>query len=142
MNPVFYYLLMHLFLFGGCSFFSWAQPKTMKVSDTETLYSYTFCILAKGPQRNQADAEAMKIQEGHMAYLEKLQKSGILWLAGPFDFEATEMPEWRGIVILKTSKEEGIRLMEQDPSVSSGRIVLQCKAWWCGEPWGLAEEKK
>jgi uncharacterized protein YciI len=116
-------------LFIACFFLlaseAWAQPKTMPISETETLYAYTFCMLSKGSSRNQGEAEALKIQEGHMNYLDNLHKKGLLWLAGPFDFETQELPEWRGIVILKTAFEEGLSLMEKDPSVSSGRIALQ-----------------
>lgn len=111
------------------------QPDTFRVSETEMMYKYTFCILAKGPSRNQPEAEAQKIQEGHMQNLSNLEKSGYLWLAGPFDFESQDMPDWRGIVVLRAPLYQAKKLMEADPAVSSGRLSLQCKAWWTGQPW-------
>lgn len=125
-----------LFLFGFSKL--WAQPgipDTFKISETETMYKYSFCLLLKGPNRNQTKEEANSIQEGHMANLTNLEKSGYLWLAGPFDFESVDQPDWRGIVVLRAGIDEALALMAKDPAVSSGRLSLQCKAWWSGEPW-------
>lgn len=133
-TPLFFVILFSLIGFSR----SWAQPgipDTFKISDTETMYKYSFCLLLKGPNRSQSPEEANSIQEGHMANLNNLEKSGYLWLAGPFDFEAVEQPDWRGIVVLRARVDEAKALMAKDPAVSSGRLSLQCKAWWSAEPW-------
>jgi uncharacterized protein YciI len=128
---LFYLLLFNLDTLSAQNF----SPDTLKVSETEVLYSYTFCLLTKGKSREQSLEEVNKIQEGHMANLKELNKSGYLWLAGPFDFESSDFPDWRGLVILRAPLNQALLLMEKDPAVTSGRIALECKAWWCGEPW-------
>jgi uncharacterized protein YciI len=132
----FYSVLFNLPALQGQTYF----PDTLKVSETELLYSYSFCLLTKGKSRDQSPEQAEKIQEGHMANLTNLKTSGYLWLAGPFDFESIDMPKWRGLIVLRAPLSEALQLMEKDPAVSSGRLALECKAWWCGEPWPSGAE--
>lgn len=103
---------------------------------TEYLYKYTFCLLNTGPNRNQDSVQTQEIQKGHMAHIQKMSDSGILVAAGPFDWNESDGPEpWRGIFIFKTDYETAEKMAQQDPAIRSGRLKLECKAWWSGQKW-------
>jgi len=74
-----------------------AQQKT---ADELKLKEYFFVMLKKGLTRNQAKAEAAKLQEGHMAHLNKMAKDEKICIAGPFGYDG----DWRGILILKLKR--------------------------------------
>lgn len=107
------------------------QPKTefeMKDGDTTyTMVKYTFCILKTGPNRTQGDSAVAKIQEGHMAHINKLAKENKISLAGPFENGG----EWRGILVFNTHDVELAKQWQsEDPAIKSGRLVCECANWW------------
>ncbi len=92
--------------------------------------SLFFVMLTKGAERNQDSLTAAKIQEGHMANITKLSKSGKLLLAGPF----MEDVNWRGIFILKCdTQEEAEALVKTDPAVAAGRLSYEIHPWLTGK---------
>jgi thioredoxin-related protein/uncharacterized protein YciI len=95
--------------------------------DSYTMKKYFFCLLKKGPNRNQDSLAAMMIQENHLAHLSKLAKQGVISIAGPFDGDN----EYRGIIIFNVkTKVEAERLEGEDPGVISGRLSMEILPVW------------
>ncbi|MBA4311509.1 MAG: hypothetical protein C0417_02655 [Chlorobiaceae bacterium] len=92
-----------------------------------TMKKYFFCLLKKGPNRTQDSLAAAKIQENHLAHLNKLGKAGLISVAGPFDGDN----EYRGIIIFNVkTKEEADKLERDDPAVISGRLSMEILPVW------------
>lgn len=88
---------------------------------------YWFVMLTAGNNRTQDSAAAVKIQEGHMANINKLYNDGKLKVAGPFGDDG----KWRGIFIFDCEKKEEVeKLLNTDPAVSSGRLAYEIHPWW------------
>jgi uncharacterized protein len=134
-------LLFALLLVAPFSLFAQKKSKTKHETKTdETTKSATpdksepislfFVMLVKGPNRDQDSATAEKIQEGHMANITKLSKSGKLLVAGPF----MEDLNWRGIFILKCdTQDEAEKLIKTDPAIISGRLTYEIHPWMTGK---------
>lgn len=120
---------------------SFAQQKTEKMEDQ--IRQYWFVMLLKGNNHTQDSATAAKIQEGHMANINKLYYEGKLKVAGPFG----DNGNWLGIFIFDCkTKEEVEQLLKTDPAVSSGRLAYDIRPWWTAptgnfKP-GLPEKKE
>lgn len=115
-------ILVTALLFVSISF---AQQKTEKMEDQ--IRQYWFVMLLKGNNRTQDSATAAKIQEGHMANINKLYYEGKLKVAGPFG----DNGNWLGIFIFDCkTKEEVEQLLKTDPAVSSGRLAYDIRPWW------------
>ena len=83
-------------------------------------------FLMKGPNRQQPEDEAAKIQSGHLAYMEGLGKIGKLLVAGPF----AEDSNWRGVVIYRVGTlAEAKELAAGDPAVKAGRLAIDAWPW-------------
>jgi uncharacterized protein YciI len=88
---------------------------------------YWFVMLTAGNNRTQDSATASKIQEGHMANINKLYYDGKIKVAGPFGDDG----KWRGIFIFDcNTKEEVEKLLKTDPAVASGRLAYEIHPWW------------
>lgn len=104
---------------------SLAQQKTEKMEDQ--IRQYWFVMLLKGNNRTHDSATAAKIQEGHMANINRLYYEGKLKVAGPFG----DNGNWLGIFIFDCkTKEEVEQLLKTDPAVSSGRLAYDIRPWW------------
>lgn len=104
---------------------SFAQQKTEKMENQ--IRQYWFVMLLKGNNRTQDSATAAKIQEGHMANINRLYYEGKLKVAGPFG----DNGNWLGIFIFDCkTKEEVEQLLKTDPAVSSGRLAYDIRPWW------------
>jgi len=102
------------------------KPKQEKKSEGE-IRQYFFVMLTAGKNRSQDSATAAKIQEGHMANINRLYTEGKLKVAGPFGDEG----KWIGIFIFDcASKEEVEKLLVTDPAVKSGRLAYEIHPWW------------
>ncbi len=76
-----------------------------------------------------------KIQEGHMANINKMAESGKLQIAGPFGDDGN----WRGIFIFDAATEDEVKeLLKDDPAIQSGRLAYEIHPWWT-MPGGLFE---
>ncbi len=99
---------------------------------------YYFVFLNAVKDRPKLDsAEAMEIQKGHIANLERMYYEGKSKLAGPF----MDGGEMRGIVILDVASEEEARSeLSRDPAIIKGRLEAVIKQWY--GPAGLYVEPK
>lgn len=89
--------------------------------------SYVFGLLVRGPKWTAAETEETKrLQEGHMANINRLAEAGKLVLAGPF-FDGGDR---RGVFIFKVDTvEEAQALTETDPAVKAGRLKIELHRW-------------
>lgn len=103
-----------------------AQKTNAKKMEDE-IRKYYFVMLLKGPNRTQDSATAAKIQEGHLANINRLYKEGKLKVAGPFGDDG----EWLGIFIFDcASQEELENLLKTDPAVAAGRLKCDIHPWY------------
>lgn len=89
---------------------------------------YQFGLLRRGPNStSEVTPETTKIQEGHMANINRMAKLGKLFAAGPMG----DKGDLRGIFIFKAASiEEAQALAAEDPAIKSGRLVLELVNWW------------
>lgn len=104
------------------------RERTITQGDTTfTMKQYFFCLLTKGPHRDQDSATAALIQSGHMENIRRLADDGTLVVAGPFGDDG----EWRGIFVFDVAtKEEAERLVASDPAIKTGRLKAEIHPWW------------
>jgi len=82
------------------------------------------------PPRTETEAE--ELQERHLAHLRQLREAGELITTGPVE----ESGELRGLLIFRTDRVARARqLMEVDPLVAGGYLVLELYTWFA--PAGL-----
>jgi len=88
---------------------------------------YIFGLLVRGPKStNEVTDESRKIQEGHMANINRLAEAGKLVLAGPF----ADGGHRRGVFIFKVDTiEEAKALCDTDPAVQAGRLTVELYRW-------------
>ncbi len=87
------------------------------------LERYTFVLLREPPDPTDYPEERQnEIQEQHLAHLGELHARGVLLLAGPFRDQPD--PLLRGLCLLTTSVDETRELMEDDPAVRAGLLVV------------------
>ena len=100
-----------------------AQEKETPKYEMKT---YQMVFLYKGPNRGQDSTETMRIQEGHMANIERLAEEGKLIVAGPF----LDDKDLRGIFIFDSESEEEVKaLVETDPAIIAGRLRYEIHPW-------------
>lgn len=88
---------------------------------------YWFVMLTAGDNRSQDSVAAAKIQEGHMANINRLYNEGKLKVAGPFGDEG----KWIGLFIFDCdTKEEVEKLLKTDPAIAAGRLNYEIHSWW------------
>lgn len=112
--------------------YSYTFAQDNKEKPHEQIRQYWFVMLLKGNNRLQDSATAAKIQEGHMANMNRLYSEGKLKVAGPFGDDGN----WRGIFIFDASaegcktKEDMEKLLKTDPAILSGRLTYDIRPWW------------
>ncbi len=91
------------------------------------LEMYQFGLLKRGPKWTGGNTpEIQKIQEGHMANINKMAKAGKLRAAGPMGDDG----EIRGVFIFKAaSLGEARSLAAEDPAIKAGRLTLELHDW-------------
>ena len=106
----------------------YSQEKSNATSRPEDkIRRYWFVMLISGNNRTQDSITAVKIQEGHMANINKLYYEGKIKVAGPFG----DNGNWRGIFIFDCeTKEEVEKLLTSDPAISSGRLGFEIHPWY------------
>jgi uncharacterized protein len=89
---------------------------------------YFLGLLYQGPAWTRGDTEASrKIQEGHMANIQRMADTGALVAAGPTEGDAS----LRGIFIFRVKSADDARaLAARDPAIEAGRLVLELHPWW------------
>lgn len=97
---------------------------------TYTMQKYFVVFLKKGMTRDQDSVTAAKIQEAHLAHLEKMYTAGKVSLVGPFDGDE----DIQGIIVFHTpTLKEADSLANLDPAVKAGRLVVETHAWWAAK---------
>ncbi len=123
--------LLLVILLTGFATVSYAQDqREFSYTEGDTTYvmkRYVFMLLNKGETRSQDSTEAAKIQEQHLAHLNKLSEMGKLIVAGPFE----EGGDHRGLLIFDVATvEEALKLEAEDPAVKTGRLSMEAFYWW------------
>lgn len=136
-----YSIILVLFiaiLFFNGNFYAQNDSSKSKEEVKWEMKMYYFVFLNAVKDRPKLDsAEAMEIQKGHIANLERMFYEGKSKLAGPF----MDGGEMRGIVILDVSSEEEARNeLSHDPAIIKGRLEAVIKQWY--GPAGLYVEPK
>jgi len=109
---------------------AYGQSVNKQKKPEDMIRRYWFVLLTKGENRSQDSITAAKIQEGHLANIQKLYGEGKIKVAGPFGDEG-DPKEWQGLFIFDCeTKEEVEKLLLTDPAVVAGRLVYQIKAWY------------
>ena len=122
----YYKTIRLLFIFTCISIMACAQEKKEKRPEDQ-IRQYWFVMLLKGPIRNQDSTTAAKIQEGHMANINKLYYEGKIKVAGPFG----DSGNWLGIFIFDSpTKEEVEKDLKTDPAIASGRLSYDIRPWY------------
>jgi uncharacterized protein YciI len=102
------------------------QDSTKAKEPQYEMRTYYMVFLMRGPNRNQDSVTAKRIQEGHLANIDRLAKEGKLAIAGPF----LDDGNIRGIFILTVdSMEEAKKLCETDPAIQAGRLKYEIHPW-------------
>ena len=122
-----YYKKSLFLIFSICiSYVSYAQDNKV-IKPEDQIKQYWFVMLLKGPNRNQDSATAIKIQEGHMANINRLYYDGKIKVAGPFGDNGS----WLGIFIFDSpTKEDVEKDLKTDPAISSGRLSYDIRPWY------------
>ena len=104
--------------------------ETFEMTEGDTTFlmkKYYMVFLKNGPVRDQDEPTAAKIQEQHLAHMNRLAEEKKIVAAGPFDDDG----DIRGIVIYSVSNmEEAKELTGKDPAVQAGRLVVEVHPWW------------
>ncbi len=127
--------MKHLIILTACviaiGYLSFGQNKPKLVKATKKVENkikqYWFVMLTAGNNRQQDSVTAAKIQEGHMANINRLYADGKLKVAGPFGDDGN----WKGIFIFDCeTKEELETLLNTDPAIAAGRLTYDIHPWW------------
>jgi uncharacterized protein YciI len=107
-----------------------AEPQKAETPQTPPQFEldqYQFAFLKKGPKWTpESTPETQKIQEGHMANINKMARLGKLMAAGPMG----DNGELRGLFVFKAaSMDEAKALAAEDPAVKAGRLALEWLTW-------------
>ncbi|MEN2281070.1 YciI family protein [Algoriphagus sp. SE2] len=114
--------------------FSFAQseydPKLAEEvgADQYGMKKYVIAFLYRGDKvADYSEAERSKLQESHLANINRMAQEGKLVMAGPF-FGNDEL---RGLYFFAVeSIEEAKALTESDPSIQAGVLKMDLKEWY------------
>ena len=88
---------------------------------------YWLVFLKKGPNRSHDSVSASKIQEAHLANINRLAKEGKIIMAGPMGTDG----DLRGIFIMDCKdSSEVARFVNTDTAVITGRLRMEYYPWW------------
>ncbi len=96
------------------------------------LREYTIGFLRRGPEsgKPRTDEEAKKVQEGHMANINRMANEGMLKVAGPMGGNG----DLRGLFFFITTDREKIkRECDQDPAIKGGRLKMDLYTLYMGK---------
>lgn len=101
---------------------------TYKEGDTTYLMQqYYMVFLKSGPNRDQDSLSLAKLQQQHMAHLERMGNEGYASLIGPFE----DSSDIKGIAVYNTrTLKEADSLANLDPMVKAGRLTIEVHPWW------------
>ena|SRR5687767_1284875 len=88
---------------------------------------YWLVFLKKGPNRNHDSVSAAKIQEAHLANINRLAKEGKIIMAGPMGTDG----DLRGIFIMDCKDSTEVEsFVNTDTAVITGRLRMEYYPWW------------
>lgn len=127
-------ILCTFFLIAIGTSFSFAQssydPELAKEvgADEYGMKKYVIAFLYRGDKVSEySEEERNKLQEGHMANINRMAEEGKLVMAGPF-FGNEDL---RGLYFFAVSSiEEAKALTETDPSIQAGVLKMELKEWY------------
>jgi len=133
-----------VFFFSMIGAFGYAQdstevqgPETFEyewAGEMYTMQKYFIVFLKSGPERNQTEEEAARLQNEHLAYLGNLYEQGIINLNGPTGGEG----DIRGFSVYNVATiEEAIEYANADPMVLAGRLIIEAHPWWLAKGSGV-----
>ncbi len=107
------------------------SPPTKTGPGGYEMTTYYLGFLYRGPKWTpQETEETKKIQEGHMANIQKMAAIGKLVVAGPF-MDDTDL---RGIFLFQNvTREEAEKLCADDPAVQAGRLRIELHPWFAAK---------
>lgn len=90
--------------------------------------AYLFGLLTRGPGWTPGETDdTRKIQEGHMANIQRMADLGALVAAGPIE----DGGDLRGIFVFRgKTKDEALQLAASDPAIAARRLALELHTWW------------
>ncbi|ORL44805.1 hypothetical protein IIF7_13402 [Zunongwangia atlantica 22II14-10F7] len=104
--------------------------KTFTYKEGDTTYlmqQYYMVFLKAGPNRDQDSLSLAKLQQQHMAHLERMAVEGYASLIGPFE----DSSDVKGIAVYNTrTLKEADSLANLDPMVKAGRLIIEVHPWW------------
>jgi uncharacterized protein len=105
-----------------------SQPKAETKPPHFDNEQYQFGMLSRGPKWTAENKpEVQKIQEGHMANINKMAQAGKLFAAGPI----VDNGDLRGIFIFRAaSVDEAKALAAEDPAIKAERLKLEILPWF------------
>ena len=115
-----------------------AAKRSVRERDERGMRTYYMGFLTRGPAWTPEVTEATKkLQEAHLANINRLAEDGRLLIAGPFSYEPTDADQsLRGIFIFDTeTRAEAEELALTDPAVQAGRLAIRVVPWY--GPYGL-----
>ena len=93
------------------------------------LEPWTVCILFRPPDAPDLPEEELdRLQEEHIAHLQRLRDEGFLAAGGPLTDDRPD-ESWRGFSIYRTGVEETRALTARDPLVLAGRLAPTIMTW-------------
>ena len=120
-------VLAFLFLTSG---FAAAEEPSVGPGGFEMTTYYVGFLYRGAKWTPEETAETRKIQEGHMANIQKMAAAGKLVIAGPF----TDNGDLRGLYVFRVaSAEEARALVESDPAVQAGRLRFELHPWYAAK---------
>jgi uncharacterized protein len=118
------------------------QPNAAQASPKFDNEPYLFATLSRGATwTGQKSPELTRLQEGHMANINRMANLGKLIAAGPMGDDGN----LRGIFVFRgVSLEEAKQLCGEDPMLKSGHLKIEVYEWWGSKGIGVkyAEEAK
>jgi uncharacterized protein len=107
-----------------------AGASTQVLNDTTPQFEmkqYWLVFLLKGNNRKQDSATAAKLQEGHMANIDRLHREGKIVMADPMGYDR----DLRGIFIMDAKDSaEAASFVNTDPAIIAGRLRFEIHPWW------------
>jgi len=134
----FFSLLILICLVAACNNEQKSKNNSAKIvekydfSTDTSVYSgemkrYWLVFLKKGPTSNHDSVSAAKIQEAHMANINRLAKEGKIIMAGPMGTDG----DLRGIFIMDCKDSTEVeKFVNTDTAVMTGRLRMEYYPWW------------
>lgn len=115
----------------GFQIFDYVDDAT---GDTVIMQQYFMAFLKKGPNRDQSEEEATKLQEAHQAHLGRMYELGYADISGPFGDDG----DLRGMTVYNVpTLKMADSLANLDPMMKAGRLMVEIKPWWAGKGYPL-----